>query len=124
MSWLDPWEAIEAVALNDDPVERALARASPAVREMLDRALARNEMSAAEAETLATEEEPVRLVPVRQIAQSSPPVAPEPEPESPSPTTIPFPPVILPIEDGPPTYVYGDETQNMGTRGEPTDRVG
>ena len=24
-------------------------------------------------------------------------------------TTIPFPPVILPIEDGPPTYVYGDE---------------
>jgi type II secretory pathway predicted ATPase ExeA len=72
---------------------------------------------AAEAETLATEEEPVRLVPVRQISQSSPPVA--PEPESPSPTTIPFPPVILPIEDGPPTYVYGDETQNMGT-----DRVG
>jgi hypothetical protein len=24
-------------------------------------------------------------------------------------TTIPFPPVILPIEDGPPTYVYGGE---------------
>ena len=62
---------------------------------------------AADAETLATDvEEPVRLVP-----------APPPEPaaraaavqDEPPRTTIPFPPVILPIEDGPPTYVYGDD---------------
>jgi FO synthase len=32
MSWLDPWDVIEAVALNDDPVERALARARPVLR--------------------------------------------------------------------------------------------
>jgi len=58
---------------------------------------------AAEAEALATDvEEPVRLVPA---------VAPEPAiaREEPPRTTIPFPPVILPIEDGPPTYVYGDD---------------
>jgi type II secretory pathway predicted ATPase ExeA len=63
---------------------------------------------AAEAEALATdEEEPVRLVPV---------AAPEPAAaracevhDEPRRTTIPFPPVILPIEDGPPTYVYGEE---------------
>ena len=29
MSWFDPWEEIEAVALCDEPVERALARAPP-----------------------------------------------------------------------------------------------
>jgi type II secretory pathway predicted ATPase ExeA len=66
---------------------------------------------AAEAETLATDEEPVRLVP-----------APEPERPAakgaaaavadPPRTTIPFPPVILPIEDGPPTYVYGDDMED------------
>jgi type II secretory pathway predicted ATPase ExeA len=62
---------------------------------------------AAEAETLATDvQDPVRLVPA---------VAPEPvtrtavaQHDRPR-TTIPFPPVILPIEDGPPTYVYGGE---------------
>ena len=36
MSWFDPWDEIEAVALCDDPVERALARAAPAVRALLD----------------------------------------------------------------------------------------
>jgi hypothetical protein len=63
---------------------------------------------AAEAETLATDvDEPVRLVPGP---------SPEPAPNRPSVAladpprnTIPFPPVIVPIEDGPPTYVYGDD---------------
>jgi type II secretory pathway predicted ATPase ExeA len=65
---------------------------------------------AAEAETLATDEEPMRLVrapepkPERPAAKASPVAVVEPPR-----TTIPFPPVILPIEDGPPTYVYGDE---------------
>ena len=64
---------------------------------------------AAEAEELATDaQEPVRLVPA---------VTPEPAAgraavalvDDPPRNTIPFPPVILPIEDGPPTYVYGDD---------------
>ncbi len=42
MSWFDPWDAIEAVALNDDPVERALARARPAVRGPVERVLGRH----------------------------------------------------------------------------------
>jgi type II secretory pathway predicted ATPase ExeA len=74
---------------------------------------------AAEVETLATEEEPVRLVPVRPAAKEEP-AARSPSPVDSSPT-IPFPPVILPIEDGPPTYVYGDDPKNVA---EPTDRVG
>ena len=41
MSWFDPWDAIEAVALNHDPVDRAVARATPPVRTLLDAALAR-----------------------------------------------------------------------------------
>jgi type II secretory pathway predicted ATPase ExeA len=65
---------------------------------------------AAEAETLATDEEPVRLVPApepeRSAAGAAVAVADPPR------TTIPFPPVILPIEDGPPTYVYGDEQED------------
>jgi len=68
---------------------------------------------AAEAEMLATDAEPVRLIPALRKA-------PEPVPEKseavavadPPRTTIPFPPVILPIEDGPPTYVYGDELED------------
>ncbi len=52
MSWLDPWDAIEAVALNDEPVERVLGRARPDVRTMLDGALARRELSTADAEAL------------------------------------------------------------------------
>ncbi|MBO0699078.1 MAG: AAA family ATPase [Zavarzinella sp.] len=63
---------------------------------------------AAEAEMLATDEEPVRLVPApepeRPAAKATTAAVAEPPR-----TTIPFPPVILPIEDGPPTYVYGDE---------------
>jgi FO synthase len=52
MSWFDSWEAIEAVALNDEPVERALARATPAVRTMLDGVLERRPLSVTDAETL------------------------------------------------------------------------
>jgi len=52
MSWFDPWDEIEAVALCDDPVERAIARASPAVRPLLDGALAGEELSVAGGETL------------------------------------------------------------------------
>ncbi|HKB01049.1 MAG TPA: hypothetical protein VKD90_02470, partial [Gemmataceae bacterium] len=90
---------------------------------------------AAGAETLATDEEPVRLVPApepeRPAAKAAAAVADPPR------TTIPFPPVILPIEDGPPTYVYGDDMEDEpdligpnrpGAAREPwsgpTDRVG
>jgi len=53
MSWFDPWDTIEAVALNDDPVERALARATPAARTPLDRVLARRgDLTVDEAEAL------------------------------------------------------------------------
>src|SRR5437867_1088715 len=52
MSWFDPWEQIEAVALNDEPVERAIARAAPAVRAILARALAGAELTVDDSETL------------------------------------------------------------------------
>jgi len=52
MSWFDPWDEIEAVALNDDPAPRALDRATPAVRAMLARALDRQELTIEETETL------------------------------------------------------------------------
>lgn len=52
MSWFDPWDAIEAVALNDDPVERALGRASPALRASLERALERRTLGVADGEAL------------------------------------------------------------------------
>src|SRR5262249_60668000 len=52
MSWFDSWEEIEAVALCDDPVERAIARASAAVRPLLDGALAGRELSVADGELL------------------------------------------------------------------------
>jgi 7,8-didemethyl-8-hydroxy-5-deazariboflavin synthase CofH subunit len=64
MSWLDPWDAIEAVALNDDPVERAIARATPAIGRILEDALARRELSVADGEALlgATGDDLVALV--------------------------------------------------------------
>ena len=53
MSWFDPWDAIETVALNDDPVERALARAQPTVRGPVERVLARSgDLTVAECEAL------------------------------------------------------------------------
>src|SRR5690242_14540622 len=52
MSWIDPWERIEAVALNDEPLARVLARARPPVRAILEDALARREVTAEEGETL------------------------------------------------------------------------
>ena len=32
MSWIDPWDAIEAAALNDEPLPRVLGRATSATR--------------------------------------------------------------------------------------------
>jgi FO synthase len=52
MSWIDPWERIEAVALNDEPLARVLARARPPVRTILEDALARREVTAEDGETL------------------------------------------------------------------------
>ena len=52
MSLFDPWDAIEAVALDDAPLDRALDRASPPIRGILDRALAGHRPSVAEAEVL------------------------------------------------------------------------
>jgi type II secretory pathway predicted ATPase ExeA len=88
---------------------------------------------AAEAEVLATDvEEPVRLAATPPESMSRPAVALAEPPRD----TIPFPPVILPIEDGPPTYVYGtdlaDEPDLIGPNrpgaaspwAGPNDRVG
>jgi len=52
MSWFDSWDEIERVALNDEPVERALTRAAPPVRAMLSRALAGEELTVDEGEAL------------------------------------------------------------------------
>ena len=52
MSWFEPWPDIEAVALCDDPVDRAVARATPAVGSMLDGVLAGRELTVAECEHL------------------------------------------------------------------------
>jgi FO synthase len=54
MSWFDPWDMIEAVALDDTPIARALDRAAPATRGILDRALAGSPPSVGEIETLLT----------------------------------------------------------------------
>jgi 7,8-didemethyl-8-hydroxy-5-deazariboflavin synthase CofH subunit len=52
MSLFDPWDAIEAVALDDTPLDRALDRATPQVRAILDRALDGTRPSVEEAEAL------------------------------------------------------------------------
>ena len=52
MSWIEPWEVIEAVALNDEPLGRVLGRAAPALRAMLDRALEHRELTVDEGEAL------------------------------------------------------------------------
>jgi len=39
MSWFDPWDVIESVALNDEPLDRLLDRARTPVRGILDRAV-------------------------------------------------------------------------------------
>jgi FO synthase len=52
MSWIEPWPALEAVALNDEPLGRVLARATPPVRAILERALARHELQVAAGERL------------------------------------------------------------------------
>src|SRR5262249_32030072 len=52
MSWIEPWPAIESVALNDEPLARVLDRAAPGVRRILDGALAGREVRTAEGEEL------------------------------------------------------------------------
>jgi FO synthase len=52
MSWIEPWEEIEPIVLDDAPLGCVLERASPAVRAILDGALARRELTAEEGETL------------------------------------------------------------------------
>jgi type II secretory pathway predicted ATPase ExeA len=78
------------------------------------------------------EDEPVRLVPVALAVETPPPsttptvAVTRPEMDEPTRLTIPFPPVILPIENGPPTYVYEGKEGDLGSapRMEPTDQVG
>jgi FO synthase len=52
MSWIEPWPIIEAIALNDEPPERVLGRASPSVRPTLERALDGREIGVDEGERL------------------------------------------------------------------------
>jgi hypothetical protein len=52
MSWCDSWEAIEDVALSEEPVARALAAASPAVRTAIDGVLNGGELSVEDGERL------------------------------------------------------------------------
>jgi FO synthase len=52
MSWIEPWERIETVALNDEPLARVLGRARPPVRAILENALAKREITAEDGETL------------------------------------------------------------------------
>ena len=54
MSWMEPLEQLEALALGDAPVERVLGRAQPAVRDILAAALERREITAAAGERLLT----------------------------------------------------------------------
>jgi type II secretory pathway predicted ATPase ExeA len=55
----------------------------------------------AEAESLAADE------PVRMLPRTPEPI--RPAVQQPVPNTLPIRPVILPIEDGPPTFMYGDK---------------
>jgi FO synthase len=57
MSWIEPWDVIEAVALNDEPLARVLGRARPGVRAILEHALARRELSVEDGETLLAVED-------------------------------------------------------------------
>jgi 7,8-didemethyl-8-hydroxy-5-deazariboflavin synthase CofH subunit len=52
MSWIEPWDVIEPIALNDEPLARVLGRARPGVRAILDRALDGREVSVDEGELL------------------------------------------------------------------------
>ena len=52
MSWIEPWEVIEPLVLNDEPLPRILGRASPEIRSILDAALDRHEVTVEEGERL------------------------------------------------------------------------
>jgi FO synthase len=70
MSWYDPWETIERLALDDTPLDRAFDRASPPVRGILDRALAGRRPSVDEAERLFDLEAPADLAALVRAADS------------------------------------------------------
>jgi type II secretory pathway predicted ATPase ExeA len=75
-------------------------------------------IAAAEAAAVEAGEEPVRLVPVTLAVETTvtPAVVARKEiKEEAIRPTIPFPPVILPIENGPPTYVYEGKETHAGT---------
>jgi FO synthase len=57
MSWIEPWDRIEAVALNDEPLARVLDRATPAMRARLDRVMAGGALAADDAEALLVAED-------------------------------------------------------------------
>ena len=63
---------------------------------------------AAETERREEADQSVRLSTVPAYAEPVPARADPPRP------TLPFPPIILPIEDGPPTYVYGGDDGGDG----------
>jgi FO synthase len=73
MSWYDPWDQIEAVALNDEPIDGALARATPPVRHILERALAREELTVEEGEHLfgVTGDDLVALVRTADVVRAA-----------------------------------------------------
>jgi 7,8-didemethyl-8-hydroxy-5-deazariboflavin synthase CofH subunit len=54
MSWIEPWDLIEAVALNDAPLDRVLDRATPPMRARLGRVLAGTPLDVDDGEALLT----------------------------------------------------------------------
>jgi FO synthase len=52
MSWIEPWELLERMTLNDEPLDAVLARATPPTRAILDTALAGGEVAVEEGEHL------------------------------------------------------------------------
>ena len=48
MSWIEPWDTIEPLVLNDEPLPHILGRASPEIRSILDAALDRHEVTVEE----------------------------------------------------------------------------
>ena len=52
MSWIEPWEVIEPLVLNDEPLDRVLGRAAPDIRSILQASLERREVSVEDGERL------------------------------------------------------------------------
>jgi len=70
MSWTDPWDVIEDVALDDTPVEAAVARASAPVRRILDDSLDGCPPSVGDAETLLSSLDRADLVALVRVADT------------------------------------------------------